>query len=131
MQTEGCTNHCGWISEPFQVKRGIKQGCPVAPLPFVLVVEILAIKIRGRNIKGIQTDTSFSAHPTPQKTIIKIQQFAGDTTVFLKDKEDLDAAITAFNQFENISGSRMHNQKTEVMWLGRGKNNREEHQNLK
>ena len=109
MQTESCINHYGWISDTFKVKRGIRQGCPLSPLLFVLAVEILAIKIRGANVKGIQIDTS------PLITIVKILQFANDTTLFLKDKEDLDVAITVFNQFANISGLRMNKQKTEAM----------------
>ena len=97
---------------------------PLSPLLFVLAVEILATKIRGTNVKGIQIDTS------PLITIIKILQFADDTTLFLKDKEDLDVVITVFNQFANISGLRMSKQKTEAMWQGRDKSSRAEHQNI-
>ena len=76
-------------------------------------------------MKEIQIDTS------SLQTIIKILQFADDATLFLKDKEDLDVAITVFNLFANISGLRMNKQKTEAMWLGRDKSSRAEHQNLK
>ena len=53
----------------------------------------------------------------------KIQQFADDTTLYLRDKEDLDIAMTIFQRFSNISGLKVNKRKAETMWLGRDKNN--------
>ena len=39
----------GWISEDFEVKCGIRQGCPFSPLAFVIGVELLAIRLREDN----------------------------------------------------------------------------------
>ena len=78
-------NHGGWVSEPFNVTCGIRQGCPFSPLAFVLAVEVLAIKIRNSQINGIKAPTS-----TPgEEVYIKIKQMADDTTLFLKDKDDI------------------------------------------
>ena len=46
---KSCVAYCGWLSEYFAVEAGIRQGCPVSPLAFVLAVELLAIKRRDND----------------------------------------------------------------------------------
>ena len=125
LETESCINHNGWLSEPFPLERGIRQGCPFSPLLFVLAVEILATKVRQGAIKGIQINHSEAI------TTIKIQQYADDTTLFLQDKEDLDEAINILNNFKYISGLSINTNKSEAMWLGLNKHRRETFHELK
>ena len=41
--------------KPFPLRSGTKQGCPLSPLPFNVVLEFLATAIREeKEIKGIQ-----------------------------------------------------------------------------
>ena len=43
-------------SPPFHLQSGTRQGCPLSPLPFNTVLEVLATTIREKKeIKGIQT----------------------------------------------------------------------------
>ena len=52
---KGCILNNGWVSAPFKVFRGIRQGCPASALIFVLAVEIMAIKLREtKHIRGIE-----------------------------------------------------------------------------
>ena len=45
----------GFHSELFSISRGIRQGCPISALLFILCVETLAIYIREqKNIQGIR-----------------------------------------------------------------------------
>ena len=119
LETESYISHYGWLSEPFPLERGIRQGCPFSPFLFVLAVEILATKVRQGAIKGIQINHSEAA------TTIKIQQYADDATLFLQDKEDLDEAIDTLNNFKYISGLSINTNKSEAMWLGLNKHRRE------
>ena len=54
----------------FPLRSGTRQGCPLSPLLFNIVLEVLATAIREQNeIKGIQT----------RKEEVKLSLFADDT----------------------------------------------------
>ena len=46
---KGCISNNGWISKTYSINRGIRQGCPLSALLFVVAVEILACRIRQDN----------------------------------------------------------------------------------
>ena len=49
-----CVGNNGYYSDYFELSRGIRQGCPLSALLFILVVELMAIGIRNNdNIHGI------------------------------------------------------------------------------
>lgn len=124
--TESSIHQYGWTSEPFQTERGIRQGCPLSPLLFILAVEVLAIKIRHSNIHGISMPRNQTEH-----SIFKILQYADDTTLYLRDKEDLNKAIVIFGKFAQISGLKMNKRKTQALWLGSQKHKDESPHDLK
>ena len=50
-----CIKNSGYFSESFKISRGIRQGCHVSALIFILCVEALAIKVRNSNsLHGFQ-----------------------------------------------------------------------------
>ena len=106
--------YSGWVSEDFKVERGVRQGCCLSPLAFVLSLELLAIKLRqSRNIQGIKIKGGNSL-----STVLRIALYADDITLFLKNKDDLEAALGIFSQFSIISGLEINKNKTEAMWIG-------------
>ena len=110
----------GWISNEFSIFRGIRQGCPVSALIFILCVEILAVNIRNnQELKGI----NLPGKHEPKE--IKISQFADDCTLFLADSEQIILALEIVNNFTNVAGPRLNITKSEGMWIGSLRNNTE------
>ena len=101
-----CVTNNGYSSEFFQIERGIRQGCPLSALLFILAVEILSIKIRASpTIKGI----------TINNYEIKLTQLADDTTLFLKNTQSLHNSFELINDFHKCSGLKLNYSKTEIL----------------
>ncbi len=110
----GVIKNNGHLSDQFSIHRGIRQGCPVSALLFVLCVEILGLQIRQhRELKGY----SFGYIEKP----VKIMQYADDCILFINDKTELCTVINLLNDYGNISGLELNIIKCEGLWLGRDK----------
>ena len=71
-------------------------------------MELFAEKIRqNKTIKGISV----------QVEEIKISQFADDATIIL-DALKIHSQQQDLEQFSSISGLRLYNKKTKVLWIG-------------
>ena len=112
-----CINYCGWLSAWFPIERGIRQGCPISPMCFILACELLSCYIRqSADIKGIKL-------PGIRKREIRILQFADDTTLFLYNEVSLMNILKVIEVFCKLSGLEVNQSKTEAMWIGSSKNN--------
>ena len=110
---KGCILNNGWISSPFKINRGNRQGCPLSTLIFVIAVEILACRIRqDKNLKGIQIKLDGRTHS------LKLSQLADDTTVFVQSKIEISIAFNIIETFGSFSGLILNRNKTEDMWIG-------------
>ena len=113
-ESEACITNNGFSSPFFRLQRGVRQGCPLSAYLFIMVVELLAHKIRKtKDIKGIKIGN----------TEIKLVQVADDTTVFVEDPDSLENILNILNSFELYAGLRLNKTKTEAMWVGRDINN--------
>ena len=105
-----CVLNNGFSTKHFNLSRGVRQSCSLSGILFVIGVEILSNAIkRSREIEGIQIDPNNS---------IKITQYADDTTVFVKDIRSVHSLFNLLQQFENCSGLRINQSKSEILWLG-------------
>ena len=107
---ESCIINNGSTSKYFSLKSGIRQGCPISALLFILAVELLAINLRNnKDIHGFNIGfLSFS-----------ITQLADDTTLFLRDIDSLKLALHVLHKFKNISGLKLNRTKTEILQIGK------------
>jgi hypothetical protein len=111
---EACVTNNGYSSPFFKLKRGVRQGCPLSAYLFIMVVELLANKIRNNNdIKGIVIGD----------TEIKLVQMADDTTTFIQDENSLENILKILHTFEQYAGLKLNKSKTEAMWIGKNRNN--------
>ena len=89
----------------FKLERGVRQGCCLSALLFIIVAEILAISIRGdSSIKGMEI----------MNNVFKISQLVDDTTLYLKDIESLKKVFLKLEKFSLCSGLKINKEKTEV-----------------
>ena len=102
----------GFFSEEFDVYRGVKQGCSLSSLLFILCVEVLSQHInQNSEIKGLCLDQD-NTHK------VKIVQYADDATLFLKNTRDLKKAIESLELFGEIAGTELNLSKCEGLWIG-------------
>ena len=107
---KSCVKNNNNISEFFKMERGVRQGCPLAPLLFLCTVELLGRSIRDDpNIRGVIIDKN--------RRPIKILQFADDTTFFLRDQIDFREVLSKIKQFAIFSGLHLNIQKCKAMIL--------------
>ena len=76
---ESCVTNNGWTSKPLPINKGIRQGCPLSALLFLLVVEILAVRMRNNSNIGLNIETDENGKS------IQISQLADDTTLFFQE----------------------------------------------
>lgn len=104
-----CVSNNGYSSEFFEISRGIRQGCPISALLFILVAEIMSINIRtSEQIKGLNINGC----------VITITQMADDTTLFLENVISVDNALELLEHFYKCAGLRLNKEKTEAVQLG-------------
>ena len=117
-----CVLNNGHASSFFSIKRGVRQGCPLSGLLFVIGLELLARAIKhDALIKGIVIG----------KEEIKTSMYADDTTVFVQDTDSISQLVNMLERFRSISGLQVSTSKTEAMWLGCWKDKRDTPFNLK
>lgn len=101
----------GHSSEPFELGRGVRQGCPLSALLFILVAELMAINIRNNeNIKPIKIRNN--------NLKVKITQMADDTTIFVKDVNSVKIVLKTLEHFSQCAGLKLNRDKTEAIQLG-------------
>ena len=88
----------------FPLRSGTRQGCPLLPLLFNIVLEVLAMTIREeKEIKGIQIG----------KEVVKLSLFADDMILYIDNPKDATRKLLELiNEFGKVSGYKINAQKS-------------------
>jgi len=102
----------GHLSPCFSLSCGVRQGCSLSPLLYVLVPEVLACNIRANPcIIGLTLPGSVSPLPV-------ISQYADDTSVVVTTDDSIKAVFDTYSLFESGSGAKLNQAKSKCLWLG-------------
>ena len=102
----------GFLSKFIHMERGIKQGCPLSALLFIICTEIL-----GLALKQNSTINTLSL-PNCTDKLNLLSQFADDLCLFLETEIDALNSLDEILLFGRVSGLKLNIEKTEAMWLG-------------
>ena len=88
----------------FPLRSETRQGCPLLPLLFNIVLEVLATAIREvKEIKGIQIG----------KEEVKLSLFADDMILYLENPEDSTRKLVELiHEFGKVAGYKINTQKS-------------------
>ena len=87
----------------FPLKSGTRQGCPLSPLLFNIVLEILAIAVTTeKEIKGIQNGKE-----------VKLSLFADDMILYIENpKDSTRKLLELINEYSKVAGYKINTQKS-------------------
>ena len=107
-----CTNsvvHDGqYRSKPFNTNTGLRQGCPLSPLLYMIytadLINLLKEKIQGIRIFGMTTEENISA-----------LLYADDMVILTRTKAELEAALEVLAEYEDSWRIRFNPDKSKVV----------------
>ena len=90
--------------EPFLLRSGTRKGCPLSPLLFNIVLEVLDTAIREeKEIKRIQTE----------KEEVKLSLFVDDMILYMENPKDATRKLLELiNEFGKVAGCKINAQKS-------------------
>lgn len=93
-------------------RRGVRQGCPLSPLLYVLYVEPLAAALRANDrVQGVWLPGGGGAP-------LKVSQYADDMSLFLTSDRSVGEALRVVGDFSRASGSALNLRKSQIKFFG-------------
>ena len=102
----------GFLTDAVPLRRGVRQGCPLSALLYVLVIELLALLLRSNpNIVGFKVGG---------EKIISLH-YADDAIISIKQNQCFKEVIKDLEAYQAATGAKVNFGKTKGLWLGRWK----------
>uniref|UniRef100_A0A8C4QFJ7 Reverse transcriptase domain-containing protein n=1 Tax=Eptatretus burgeri TaxID=7764 RepID=A0A8C4QFJ7_EPTBU len=97
-----------FLCSPFQVQRGIRQGCPLSGLLFCLLLELLLINLR-LSLSGFV--------PSPEEHHIIVSPYTDDICVIIRNDQDRTTLLDSLHMFHRASSLKVNWQKSNALWV--------------
>ncbi|KAL3677467.1 hypothetical protein R1sor_027415 [Riccia sorocarpa] len=114
---EGATSKlhvAGTFSKEITLERGVRQGCPLAPLLFSIATQPLMVILKDRQDAGTLHGLKIKGEKTMLHSL-----FAEDSGVMIQAKaEEFHELQDAIQCYESISGAKLNIKKSTVIPIG-------------
>ena len=106
----------GFLSEPFSTESGVKQGCPLSALLFIITMEPLA--------RSIMEDPLLKncGFRLPGNKEVHLMQHLDDMTLFACDSQAIHSFMSKVLKFSSLSGATINYKKSFIIRLDRQSN---------
>ena len=99
----------GGQTEYIKLSSGLKQGCPLSAALYVISISPLLNRIKkDLRLSGVKL----------HRVLLKVSAYADDVTCNIKNQRELDIVRSLFHRYEQASGARLNDSKTECIWIG-------------
>ena len=123
------------LGKQFRTHGGVRQGCPLSPYLFIIVLELMAIEMRDdETIKGVKIAAARIREITTKLTTIirslihkqtqggneddRLSIFADDSATFVTATDQILPARINIGTYEGGTTAALHELKTTIMRLG-------------
>ena len=104
----------GFLSTPFSLSRGVRQGCPLSLLLYIINGEVINLNIKNND--------KIVGYPIPnQKENAKLSQYADDTNLFVLTEQSIIEILNFFEQYNLATGTTINISKTTITPLANAK----------
>ena len=98
-----------WLSRRIRPTRGVRQGCPLSPILYVLIAETLGSLIRSSTVFGLPLPASVDR--------LKVIQYADDTTVVASSDTDFAVLEDCLSTYQEGSGAKLNIAKSRGLFF--------------
>lgn len=102
-----------FLTKPIYIQRGIRQGCPLSALLYVICAEVTA-----RIVEKNQEITGFRL---PNGEYLKQTRYMDDVNYLLLNFSEIKTVLQLHQDIEHITGAKLSEIKTQIMPLGEAK----------
>ena len=104
----------GFLSTPFSLSRGVRQGYPLSLLLYIINEEVINLNIKNND--------KIVGYPIPnQKENAKLSQYADDTNLFVLTEQSIIEILNFFEQYNLATGTTINISKTTITPLANAK----------